>query len=597
MSSPIPKRIAGLKSAMSRAAIDAYIIPTADPHQSEYVPTYWGTREWITGFTGSAGSAVITANHAGLWTDSRYFLQATSQLKGTGVQLHKLVAQAQAEYIDWICSQLKPGQTVGCDFWCFSLSQIQAFDKKLTEKGLLLKDCGDLLSEVWENRPELSREVVYEHLVKFAGKTREVKLNFIRAEMKKLQVEYFLITALDEIAHLLNLRGKDVHCNPVFIAYLLLGPERSDLFIAEGKIDPSLELKLKEAGIELKPYEEINSAINSIKKGNRVLIDQSTLNAKLALQLPKGSLVNEASPVMKLKAIKNKAEIGHIRKVMEKDGVALLKAFMWLESILKKRKNCTEYEFAQKIGEFRAARPNYVGESFDAIVGYQENGAIIHYKPDEKNSATIKSKGILLVDSGGQYLDGTTDITRTIALSKPGPEVKKHFTAVLMGHIALADVVFPEGTKGIQLDVLSRQYLWKQSLNFAHGTGHGVGYFMNVHEPPQGFVSAWNQRGQTEMMEGMLTSNEPGYYKEGSYGIRIENLVLNAFHSKGPTGRFLKLETVSLFPIDLNLVYTPMMNRQTVDWLNAYHKEVYKRLSPHLDAKEKKWLKQKCKTL
>ncbi|HEX5625811.1 MAG TPA: aminopeptidase P family protein, partial [Saprospiraceae bacterium] len=588
------QRLSALRSAMKSADVDAYIIPTADPHQSEYVPDYWSTRSWISGFTGSAGTVVLTAKHAGLWTDSRYFLQASQQLKESGLVLHKLLAQAQAEYIDWICSQLKPGQTVGCDFWCFSFTQIQAFDKILTEKGMVLKDCGDLAGEVWEDRPGLSQQAIYEHALKYAGNSRESKLKAIRQEMKKKGVQYFLVTALDEIAHLLNLRGRDVHCNPVFIAYLWISMDQALLLIDPTKVPDVLKAKLEKAGIRLTPYDAILQTISSVKDGEKVLVDPATLNAKLALKLPNGGMVASASPVMKMKSQKNKTEAAHLRNAMEKDGVALTRAFMWLEQTLKKGKSVTEHEFAKQIGHFRSLQEHYVGESFDAIVGYQGNGAIIHYKPEKESAATIKRKGILLVDSGGQYLDGTTDITRTIALGPVTNEFKKHYTAVLMGHIALSDAVFPEGTKGIQLDVLARQYLWKLGLNYGHGTGHGVGYFMNVHEPPQGFVSAWNQRGQTEMLEGMLTSNEPGYYKEGSYGIRTENLVLNVLHSEQGGTRYLKLETVTLFPIDTSLIHTPMMNRACIDWLNAYHKEVFKRLAPRLEAAEKKWLKARC---
>jgi Xaa-Pro aminopeptidase len=597
MASEASQKIKNLRKVMAAASVDAYIIPSADPHQSEYPPEYWSGRSWISGFTGSAGTVVVTADHAGLWTDSRYFLQAGLQLKGSGLVLHKLLAQAQAEYVEWICSKLKSGQTVGCDFWCFSLAQIQAFDKKFSEKGIQLKDCGDLLETIWSDRPGYSKEMLYEHPVKYAGVSREAKLKSIRSEMKKYGVDYYLISALDEVSYLLNLRGKDVHCNPVFMAYLLVSANGADLYIPDGKIDDPLRKKLNAAGVREVRYNEMAAAISNLKEGVKVMVDQSTLNAKLALILPKHSLVNVTSPVMLMKASKNLVEIGHIRKAMEKDGVALVKSFMWLESMMKKKKLITEYEFARQIGFFRSQQALYVGESFDAIVGYAANGAIIHYRPEKETSAIIKAKGILLVDSGGQYMDGTTDITRTIAMSPPSIEIKKQFTAVLMGNIALSDAVFPEKTKGIQLDILARQYLWKLSLNYSHGTGHGVGYFMNVHEPPQGFVTAWNQRGQAEMVVGMLTSNEPGYYKEGSHGIRIENLVLNMLHSGTPEGRFLKFETVTLFPIDTSLIYSPMMTRQSVAWLNAYHKEVYKRLAPYLDNNEKKWLKGKCKSL
>lgn len=583
-----------MQKGMKMAGIDAYIIPSADPHQSEYPPEYWSGRSWISGFTGSAGTVIVTTEHAGLWTDSRYYLQAEIQLKGSGVQLHKLIAQSQAEYIDWLCQNLKKGAIVGCDFWCFSLAQVQAFDRMLGDKGILLKDCGDLLTTIWKNRPGYSTEMVYEHPVKYAGKTREAKLKWIREEMKKAGADYFLVSALDEISYLLNLRGRDVHCNPVFMAYLLVDTKEAQLFLPNGKIPESLNKKLNQAGVYQNGYEQVSTVLGQMKDGVRVMMDQSSLNAKLAFRLPANSILNVTSPVMLLKATKNSVEINHIRNVMEKDGVALVKAFMWLENSLKKSKRVTEFEFAQQLEHFRSNQENYIGESFDAIVGYAANGAIIHYRPEKESSAVIKPKGILLVDSGGQYMDGTTDITRTIALSKPSPVIKQEFTAVLMGHIALAAAVFPEKTKGIQLDVLARQYLWKLAKNYSHGTGHGVGFFMNVHEPPQGFVTAWNQRGQSEMLAGMLTSNEPGFYKKSNYGIRIENLVLNVPYKEAPDGKFLKFETVTLFPIDTSLIDQPMMTRETIDWLNNYHKEVYKRLSPYLNQDEKKWLKKKC---
>lgn len=593
----IPARITALRAMMAAHKVDAYIIPTADPHQSEYVPDRWSHRYWISGFMGSAATVIVTGKHAGLWTDSRYFLQAEHELKGTGIELHKLKVQTQAEYVDWLCNHLQKGQTVACDFWCFSYAQVRIFDRILSEKGIFLKDTGDLVDQIWEDRPKINLDPIYEHAVKFAGTRREDKLKKIRAQLKLQKADYLILSALDEIAWLLNLRGSDVRCNPVFLAYLILSKDAAELFIPDNKINAKLQEKVNAAGVVIRPYSEIEDAIRALPKTAIVQFDPGGLNAKLSLTLQPDSMKEDVSPVMLMKSCKSANEQNYIRKVMEKDGVALIRAFIWLEKGLKKKKAITEHDFAMQIAHFRSQQSHYIGESFDAIVGYNANGAIIHYKPPPKNSARIKAKGILLIDSGGQYMDGTTDITRTIALSKPSLEFKKQYTAVLLGHIALSDAVFPEGTKGIQLDAFARQYLWKMGLNYGHGTGHGVGYFMNVHEPPQGFVSAWNQRGQTGMLEGMLTSNEPGFYKEGSYGIRIENLVLNVLHSKSKDQNYLKLETVSLFPIETHLIHMPMMNRQAVDWLNNYHKQVYKRLSPHLDASEKKWLKGKCREI
>ncbi len=593
----VPARVTALRALMAMRKIDACIIPSADPHQSEYVPEHWAYRKWISGFTGSAGTAIVTSRHAGLWTDARYFLQAGQELAGTGVELHKLLVQTQAEYVDWLCGQLKPGQVVGCDFAAFSLSQVRMFEKAFKERQIALKDAGDLISEIWEERPPLGGAPVYEHPRKFAGTGRGQKLRKLRELLRKSGADGMLLSALDEIAYLLNLRGNDVRCNPVFVAYLAVFADRAELFVHSDKVPAKLAAVLESDGIICKAYHEIDDLITGLDPRKRMLIDPGTFNARLALRLPAGSAIELPSPVMLMKAVKSTTEQQHLRGVMVKDGVALVRAFTWLEKQLKKKKPVTEYDFAMQIAQFRAQQPHYVGESFDAIVGYRSNGAIIHYKPEAGTAARIASRGILLVDSGGQYLDGTTDITRTIALSPQPERIRKQYTAVLLGHIALADAVFPEGTKGIQLDVLARHSLWQMGLNYGHGTGHGVGYFMNVHEPPQGFVTAWNQRGQTPFTAGMLTSNEPGYYEEGSHGIRIENLVLSIPHKSAKGTSFLRFDTVTLFPIETNLLHLPMMNRPAVKWLNAYHKEVYRRLSPHLDAADRKWLKSKCKAI
>ncbi|MBK9270823.1 MAG: aminopeptidase P family protein [Saprospiraceae bacterium] len=588
--------IQALRQKMSVHGIDVYIIPTADPHQSEYVPDHYGGRAWITGFNGSAGTALISQNHAGLWTDSRYFLQAESELAGSEFVLHPLKVQTQAEYLDWCLEHLSPGQVVACDFWSLSFGQLASFDQKLKDAGLQLKDSGDLLQGIWADRPDLPHAAVYEYEERFAGESRSSKLEHMRKQMAERKIKYLLVSALDEIAWLLNLRGSDVHCNPVFMAYVLISEKDACLFIEEGKLRADSRTALHSAGISLKPYDQILESIRQISQ-DPIWIDPNTLNAKISLQIGKGQMHSAPSPVMLAKAVKNQVEINHIRRVMEKDGCALIKAFMWLEEALQSGQNPSEYQFAQMIKSFRAGQKDYVGESFDAIVGYESNGAIIHYRPDAHQSKKIHPQGILLVDSGGQYLDGTTDITRTIALSPPMEEVRKAYTAVLMGNIALSRAVFPTGTKGIQLDVLARQYLWQHHLNYAHGTGHGVGFFMNVHEPPQGFVAVWNQRGSADLLPGMLTSNEPGFYKVGSYGIRIENLVLTTPATQTEELEFLKFETVTLFPLDTQLISFADLDRHSIDWINAYHTEVFQRLSPYLDEREKTWLENKCKPL
>ena len=592
----IPARLHALRDQMTQAGVDAYILLSSDPHQSEYLPEYWATREWISGFNGSAGTVVVSMEHAGLWTDVRYFLQAEEQLAGTGINLHKMLVQTQAEYLDWLANHLSPGKTVGCDFWCLSFGQLAHFNKVLGARGIHLKDCGDLLTNIWQNRPSLPKTPLFEHEIIYSGRSRAEKLAEVQEYLEKSGADCFLVAALDEIAYLLNLRGSDVHCNPVFVAYLMIYKNGAKLFIDGDKVDSTLGASLKSDGISIVPYHEIKNIVSSL--GNsKLLLDPASLNAKLSLMVPEGKIVSATSCIMSMKAIKNQVEIQHIRKVMEKDAVALIKAFMWLEKKLASGTYPTEYEMAMEIKSCRNSMPLYVNESFDAIIGYQSNGAIIHYRPDPKLSKTIKPEGILLLDSGGQYLDGTTDITRTIALLETSEEIKKEYTAVLMGNIALSRQIFPRGTKGIQLDAFARQYLWQMGLNYGHGTGHGVGFFMNVHEPPQGFVSAWNQRGNTDLIEGMLTSNEPGFYKSGSHGIRIENLVLTQPHSNGDYGPFLALETMTLFPIDTSLIYHPDMDRVSLLWLNQYHEEVYRRVSPYLNDDEKIWLHKKCQSI
>ncbi|MBP9210096.1 MAG: aminopeptidase P family protein [Saprospiraceae bacterium] len=593
----VPARVTALRALMALRKIDACIVPSADPHQSEYVPEHWAYRKWISGFTGSAGTVIVTSRHAGLWTDARYFLQAERELAGTGIQLHKLLVQTQAEYVDWLCGQLKPGQVVGCDFAAFSLSQVRMFGKLFEESQIVLRDTGDLIAEIWEEQPPLDGAPVYEHPRKWAGASRGQKLRKLRELVRKSGADGMLLSALDEIAYLLNLRGNDVRCNPVFVAYLAVFSDRAELFVPPGKVSAKLAALMESDGILCRSYQEIDALVSGLDPQTRMLIDPGTFNARLAHMLPSGTSIELPSLVMLMKAVKSPVEQKHLRGVMVKDGVALVRAFIWLEKQLKKKKSVTEYDFAMQIARFRSLQPHYVGESFDAIVGYRSNGAIIHYKPEAATAARITARGILLVDSGGQYFDGTTDITRTIALSPQPLKIKKHYTAVLMGHIALAGAIFPEGTKGIQLDALARQYLWQAGLNYGHGTGHGVGYFMNVHEPPQGFVTAWNQRGQTPFTSGMLTSNEPGYYEEGSHGIRIENLVLSIPHESAKGAAFLRFDTVTLFPIETSLLHLPMMNRPAVQWLNAYHKEVFRCLAPLLDAGERKWLKAKCKAI
>ncbi len=585
--------ISALRKQITKNKFDAYIIPGSDPHQSEYVADHWKGRSWISGFTGSAGNVVVTKNHAGLWTDSRYFIQAEKELKGTQMKLHKLKIPHTPEYMTWILENVKKGGTVGCDGMLFSVGQINMMKKLFVQKNIKLNYSKDLLKSSWENRPALPTNEIFEHKVKFAGKSRIKKLDTIRDKMETEGVDFHFISTLDDIAWTFNIRSSDVECNPVSIAYAIIGMKKAYLFIDKNKVPTSLKKEFLKDNILLEPYDGIIDFLKKIPASKNILVDPSTTNMKLYNSISKKQVVHGKTISTHLKAIKNKTEIKHIKNAMIKDGVALTHLYMWLEKYLTKG-TVTEVELAKKLSSLRAAQGDYHGESFDAIVGYKGNGAIVHYRPEEGSCATIKKEGILLLDSGGQYEDGTTDITRTVAMGKPTKEQKRNFTSVLKGHIGLADLVFLKGTRGNQIEILARQHLWKDGLNYGHGTGHGVGFFLNVHEGPQSIGSGLTAKAATVIEEGMLTSNEPGFYKTGEYGIRIENLVLAVKDKKTNFGEFLKFESVTLFPIDKNLIEYKMLTKVEVQWLENYHKEVFSKLSPHLNKNEKAWLKKKC---
>ena len=589
----INERVAALRAAMKEHKIDAYIIPSSDPHQSEYVADHWKTRVWVSGFTGSAGTVVVTADHAGLWTDSRYFIQAEEQLKGTCVTLHKLNIPHTPEHREWLKQNLPEGSKISMDGKLFSVGTVRALAQFFYDKKFVLDSEVDLVKDIWKGRPSLPKEPVFEHAVKYAGVSRAKKLKVVRAKMGS--TSHYLISTLDDIAWLFNLRGADVECNPVFYAYAIIGETKTWLFIDKSKVSDKLAQKLNKDGIILKPYTSLESMLKKLPKTSSLLIDKGSTSNQVFNAIEKERIKDGANLIVPLKAIKNKKEIEHCRQVMVKDGVALVKLYRWLESTLIKR-SVPEIEVAEQLIELRRAQGNYFGESFHAIVGYEGNGAIVHYRPESGTCANIENKGILLLDCGGQYFDGTTDITRTIALSRTTQEQKTDFTLVLKGHISLALAKFPEGTTGVQLDTLARMHLWQHQYNYGHGTGHGVGFFNNVHEAPQGFSPVpHTPRANVTFEPGMLTSNEPGLYKAGKYGIRTENLVICVEDGKGEFGKFLRFETVTLFPIDLSLVAKNMLTKEEKLWLNAYHEEVYEKLSPGLNKAEKEWLKEKCK--
>lgn len=591
----IDNRIEALRTEMQKHKIDAYVIPSSDAHQSEYVNAHWKSREWISGFTGSAGLVIITQNHAGLWTDSRYFLQAETELANSQMVLHKQGVPHAPEHNAWMRDTLPKGSKIGLDGKLFSIGQIQIMQRVVSSKGLQIETEIDLIQSVWKDRPALPDHKIFEHKVKFTGQNRKAKLTAIRKEMKAQGVAYHLVTTLDDIAWTFNIRCNDIDFNPLAIAYAVIGLEDTYLFINPAKIPDNLAKKFKSEGITIYSYNYIGKFLLSLPKDKLILINPATISVCLADLLTSRQIKKGKTISTYLKAIKNPTEIKHIRHAMAKDGVALLRMYLWLQAQLDKRA-VSEFELGQKLANFRSQQGLYHGESFAAIVGYQGNGAIVHYRPMPDTSANIKKKGILLLDSGGQYEDGTTDITRTFALGKPTKEQKRNFTLVLKGHIAIASMVFPKGTKGVQLDAFARQPLWQYRLNYGHGTGHGVGFFLNVHEPPQGFATSV-ARGSMPFVPGMVTSNEPGFYKNGAYGIRIENLVLCVEDETNEFDTFYRFEDLTLFPIDKQLIDRTLLTKQEIDWLNNYHQKVFKGLSPLLEKSEVKWLKTQCNKL
>ncbi len=570
----------------------AYIVPSADPHQGEYVADHWKSRPWLSGFTGSAGTLVVTADHAGLWTDSRYFIQAESQLAGSSITLHKLGVPHTPEHLEWLTESLPAGSKVGLDGRLFSVGQIRRMAKLFHAKKIELETNIDLIEKTWTTRPPLPQSPIFEHDVRFAGSTRQEKLAKVRKKMGR--VDFHLVSTLDDVAWLFNLRGRDVECNPVFYAFAVVGTDAAWLFIENSKVPTQLKAELNQDGVLVMPYDGLEDFLGKMSESQTVLLDLATTNNQNFNAIPSGSVVEGENMVAELKAIKNPTEIALLKKTMARDGAALVRIFRWLEKTLSERP-VPEAEVAERLTGFRNDLENYFGDSFDAIVGYNGNGAIVHYRPEYGTCANIEPHGLLLLDSGGQYTDGTTDITRTIALSAPTDAQKTDFTLVLKGVLGLSMARFPKGTNGIQLDTLARSPIWQHHLNFGHGVGHGVGFFLNVHEGPHGFSPVANSPRSAKAVEpGTVTSNEPGIYKAGQYGIRTENLILCVEDVENEFGKFYRFETLTLFPIDLTLVDEKLLTEAETNWVNAYHEECFELISPHLNEAEKDWLRQKC---
>ena len=594
------ERISALRSAMQAAEIQAYILPSADPHQSEYLPDHFASRAWFSGFSGSAGVAVVTLDGGGVWTDSRYFVQARKELAERSRLEMFPAAQGGQDYVNWLAEELPGGSVVGLDARLFTVADLRNFKQTLEAAGLELRSDLDLVSEAWPDRPALPATRMYTHELEYAGRSAMEKISDLRKAMKERDLSHTLVTALDELAWLLNVRASDVQCNPVALGYVLVSLEKVMLFTAPQRIDEQTLAGFRESGIEVHPYERLEAVLSTLPDDARVGIDEHQVNAYLAEVLGAERYVAWPSVIRQTKAQKNETEIAHTREAHLLDSVALVRAFRWLDEQLAVRE-IAETEFAEVLHRERAKMPGFVGDSFEAIVAYGPNAALPHYRAIEGEEAMIRPKGILLVDSGGQYLSGTTDITRTIAVGEVSAVQKRNNTLVLKGMIALSQAVFPKGTRGIQLDTLARQFLWQHQLNFGHGTGHGVGFFLNVHEPPQGFTPTLSERGRTIFQPGMITSNEPGYYEEGAYGIRIENLLLSVELDK--RGEWLGFETLTFFPIDLALVDWSLVTDAERQWLEDYHRRVWESLSDprlgsvdssRLEGPDLEWLRKKC---
>ncbi len=590
----IDERLSELRKLMQQHKLNAYLIPSSDPHQSEYVAKHWEARAWISGFTGSAGLVIVTADHAGLWTDSRYFIQAEQQLANSSVELHKLKVPHMPEHVIWLKENLESGAKLGFDGRVVSQSQYERLEKALSVKSIELDGSQDLIGDIWQDRPAMPQTAVYTLSAQTVGEDRKDKIARVRKALDQVGLKAYLFSQLDDIAWLLNLRASDVTHNPLAYAYFLIDGQNNQLFIDNSQLSPSIKAELETDDISIYAYNDVAGQLYHWSDDYRLGVDKTSTSSRFYQVLGSAKAKQLSSPSTKLKAIKNETEIASIREVMRHDGVALLRLFRWLEETLGQR-TVTEVEVGKQLASFRSQGPDYVDESFSAIVGYRGNGAIIHYRAEPGTCAEIQPEGMLLIDSGGQYKGGTTDVTRTIHLSSPSAAEKKHFTLVLQGYIALDRVQFPAGTCGAQLDILARHALWQEGLNYGHGTGHGVGFFLNVHEGPQSISpNARAAKSQTAFESGMVTSNEPGYYLADQYGIRTENLVLCKKVNPEQEGSFLCFEALTLFPIDRKLVDFDLLTEGEKIWLQDYHSKVWTELSPLLDEAEKAWLQEAC---
>lgn len=588
------EKLSGIRRQMLNDKVDAYIIPSADPHISEYLPDRYKCILFASGFTGSAGTLVITQDFAGLWTDARYFVQAVEQLHGSGFELVKLVAQGSPEYIGWLAENLDARATVAFDSNLISVQLAQTIQEELLAADINIAENKDYLDSLWKDRPALPASPAFLLDDALTGETVPSKLERIQQEIKRKRADYHLISSLDDIAWVFNIRGADVKCNPVTLAFALISVKNVTLFIDIAKLSAADRTRLKSWSVEIRPYQDVFQTVSSLTSSSAILIDSKRTCFAIYRQIPTGiKVIQDINPSTNFKAIKNETEIANIRKTMVRDGVALTRFFRWLEESMVNEEE-TEISVAEKLYTFRVEQEGFVGESFDTIAGYAEHGALPHYKATLESDSRLMQDGLFLLDSGGQYLQGTTDITRVVSLGNLSQEEKADYTLVLRAMIEGSTARFPKGTKGYQIDAITRKPLWDHARNYGHGTGHGVGYFLNVHEGPQVF-NASNLLVDVEL--GMVTSVEPGIYRPSRYGIRIENLVLTIPDQQTEFGEFYTFETLTQFVIETDPVDQTLFEARHINWLNAYNAKVFHMLSPFLDGSDLDWLKRKTKAI
>ena len=597
----IGQRLSDLREVMRREHLGAFIFPSTDPHHGEYVPDHWKGREWISGFNGSAGTAVVTMNSAALWTDSRYFIAAEEQLAGTEFQLMKLNVEGTPTIAQWLGEQLETttnntqraeSTEVGIDGTVCSASEVERLIAELRrEGGLTLRTNLDPLKQIWYGRPPIPENPIEIHPLEMAGKSCREKLAEIRSELRKKHADGMLVASLDDIAWTLNLRGSDVHCNPVFVSYLLIDTKKATLFVNRKKLTPAVITYLQQEGVGVDDYERVGQGLKDYFEYN-ILVDADEVNYSLYRKVER-PIVNETSPIPFLKAVKTDAEIEGFHRAMIRDGVAMVKFLRWLKPAVETGKE-TEMSVDRKLTSLRAGQERFRDVSFDTIAGYQEHGAIVHYEATPETDAALRPEGLLLLDSGAQYQDGTTDITRTIALGPLTEEQRRVYTFVLKAHLQLQNLIFPAGASGTQLDAVARREVWREGLNYLHGTGHGVGSYLNVHEGPHQIRMQWVP---APLKPGMTVTDEPGVYLEGRFGVRIENTLLVVKHNETEFGQFLAFEPLTLCPIDKSPIVVELLTEEERLWLNDYHRMVYEKLSPYLDEEERKWLESQTSSI